>query len=323
MRTLLALLVACPLPCLAVDYQKCSEFINVEPEWGTNRNYQLRNTGPFLLDRLTYVPVQLTPDGEVVCNPYDVTGVTCHRIQEGGATVYSIDFPLPSLSDLHINDVVSILERPDRATKATITITQTATTLEYYEDLNLTDEELQRAVGVLDREDLVPGKVRIVFDIENDECVLREIVEEVTSKQQGDLPAEMVTVDMPLCRDIKAFIENEPAAAVFWSVFQGTDENQAANGVAHVMEPHANRLFSPRDGFQEAFTLDFSSQKVRAHVRAGAYAQSPKFSVFQGLYAYYRFDHAQQSLRGMSPMVSAVIALEHCYSMGLGIWLDE
>ena len=329
------LLVGVSWSSFAADYQKCADFLHPVTDQQMadrlqkakddgvlkagydpgkhDRRYSYWQTGGFMFDRLYYFPFKVKEDGEIVCNPDDLNGVECAVERMDHATVHTIHFPIPSLGELEASSRTSILGKEDRPTKATFKITRTATGLEILEDLNLTVRERAEAMGAHENRQFVAGKTRLLFALEEGECVPKESAQFLMHREDPNRQAKIVTFDMPLCRNVKAFIDSSPGATVVFDA----DVNKAMMEVFH---RQGKRFFHEDDEF-----LSFDEREDRAQAMQWGSEKElsdPKQLSFLAVYAGSRWSEHIQAMAGFSPLIAGHAALANCHDQGLGDFLD-
>ena len=300
----------------AADYSKCAGFINVDPPEGERRGHAMRSTGPFLPNRLYYNPFRLEADGEIVPNPHGVDGVLHTTSNEQNATVHVFDYPIPSLVDLQSASIEEVRTKPDRTRKARVTITQRPNTMEVIEDLNLGPDELDAAPTLPELEHFVPQGTRTVYDIEAGECTPR-VRSEALGWRHGADPrtrTRMLTFYMPLCQEIKDYIDGEPSIQGVFS----DEVNEAMASIFYDHDPLTQGWAEGQDRTADALYLRTKSWSELAAARTnpkGPLASVELLSVASSV--SNQRNHAQKEMSGFSPVIAGYMALAHCFAAGL------
>ena len=301
----------------AADFSDCARFFNNDdPSEGNLKGYRTKKSGPFVPERLRYIPFHLKIDGSVVLHEGATMEEEINRAGRVGRQI--IRYQSPDIESLEMLDVANfgtetkpvkvIIERDSQGHITAIT-----------ENIDLItdeeeDDEIERirnwAGGDADLSFAYKG-TRTTFGIIRGSCLPLESKELIVRYKDGKKQdTEIVVFNTKLCQKIREFIVyNQEAKSCFDRDFN--------TRFAELLDENARELLFPEDKEKEFLSND----KVNELINKDNISTAPKLSLrLQALTGYMagtQLSELKQRKLGLTPIISGHMILQNCYYQGL------
>lgn len=305
----------------AADYSKCARFFNnYDSKEGNQKGYRIKRGGPFVPQRLRYVPFHLMADGSIVLHKGAAMEEEITRAGRVGRQIITHQSrTIESLETLD-SDKLSQETRPvkvviERNSDGDITaITENIDLIPEEEE----DDEIERITNWVDGDTELAFAykgTRTTFTVRAGECVPLESEELIVRYKDGRKQESKIRVfDTELCRQIEEFvIENPEARATY-----GRNLNDK---MASLFAEHASELIFPEDKEKEFLSNSKIDELVNGVFKGSL--RSLKIQILAGYMTGTQIMSLRQREIGMSPIISANMVLANCHYQRLGSFIDN
>ena len=304
------------------DYRHCQRFLaNATPTEANPRGYAIHKTGPFLNDRLSYVPFELGRNGSIEVSSDALRARNCDSIanivNRGQPCI--IWYLMPPWEDMPYYKPREDLAA-DRFSVGTREVFLTINGVgprqfEIIEDLNFTDAEKQEigpGPGYFNAgpHDFIPWQTKTMFEIKGNRCVPMSSREVLVDKKDEETTMDVFTFHTPLCKDLHDFFQNNPRA-------EASFEEDLNGAVGRIFVKHMPTVLANNDDL-DSNMLEERLELIQEPFRQQTpYKQSPELLTLAAYFAATMRGSHDWTASGFSAVVAGLVARSHCYRSGL------
>ena len=302
---------------IGADYSKCAELFNNPLE--TGGDFHIIRSGPFVPDRLRFIPFDLQKDGSIEVHEDLVVSRETRKIDGGTeTTIHYASPPLDMLESLDSGKRIRAMVNAHRAGLSGDGDTKpkpAKVVIKRDEDGNISEINEELPDNKNDISTLYTSLLenRTTFETKNGQCVpirLSMVVRSTTG-----YPAENVTHFTPLCRDFIELFEENPQLTYAIS-------KQINDEVVEAMRLPAQNLVS-HYSFEEFPPKEFT----RKFIGDEWHPKSPRTSILlRMILAYHagtKLPLFEQIRLGIFPVVHAYATVADCDRVGLGPFIRD
>ena len=305
----------------AVDYSKCAKFVNNKEVSEENlKGYRIKESGPFVPQRLRYIPFDLLDNGAISIHE----GASLTRVGRNEIVTYES----PEIVALENLDT-SIARPATRTVQVVIERDAPGHVTAIVENRGLVadvDQEIERIEEWNGDPELAFAykETRTTFGVFGGKCVpmrSNEII--VRNKNGAKQRTEIVVFDTRLCHAIQVFFyDNREVTAAF--------DSRLNREMANLFATHGKTYFSPEDKGIEFLSNDKINELVDQQLSSRAPRYDFRMQFLTGFASDTQISSLRREQHGISPLISAHMIRAGCLYQRLGdfvyersLWPDE
>ena len=301
-----------------VDYSKCMRFFNNNPsKEGNIKGYRVKISGPFVPQRLRYIPFHLQPNGQI--DLHEGAKISQERNSAGKIIRETITYHSPSLESLETlgpdqlkgnKETKIIIERNSHGY---ITgITENVGLVSGEDEENKEIERIKSWNGGDAELAFAYLGTQTTFKVEAGECVATESKELIAHMKNGKRQeTEIIVFNTKLCHEIDEFIYKNTEA-------RGTFDKTLNDKMVAVLLEHAREFLVPTDREKEFISDAKIFELIDKEFEQNHSKNSLQLQVFTGYVAATRLPNIRMRKYGTSAIISGYQIVANCYYQDLG-----
>ena len=291
---------------------KCTEFFSNYPSIeGNPKGYRIKKGGPFVPQRLRYIPFDLQPNGQIAL--HDGAKISQERNSAGKIIRETITYHSPTLETLETLDPDQLKGNKeikiiiDRSSHGYITaITENVGLVAGEEEENKEIERITNWNGGDAELAFAYLGTQTTFKVASGECVPLESKELIARKKNDKRQeTEILVFNTKLCRKIEEFINSNPTTRAAF------DKN-LNDKMAAILDEYAGEIISPTDEDKAFLSNAKVDDLINKDARSAVSRQSLKLQMFTGYIAATQIETLKQKKFGVSAIISGHQALADC-----------